>query len=106
MSRKGNCCDNASMENFWGVLKNKQIHPKMEVLEAKKIQKGLLGISQVAAIFRGTGWDSPGRFTESRAAFLPHGTGKTIRASLRENGDHECGDQVLLQEYREQPHEN
>jgi transposase InsO family protein len=25
MSRKGNCYDNASMESFWGVLKNEQI---------------------------------------------------------------------------------
>lgn len=26
MSRKGNCCDNAPMESFWGSLKNELIH--------------------------------------------------------------------------------
>jgi len=26
MSRKGNCYDNATMESFWGVLKNEQVH--------------------------------------------------------------------------------
>lgn len=26
MSRKGNCYDNAPMENFWGTLKNELVH--------------------------------------------------------------------------------
>jgi putative transposase len=26
MSRKGNCCNNAPMEGFWGSLKNEMIH--------------------------------------------------------------------------------
>lgn len=26
MSRKGNCYDNAPMENFWGTLKNESLH--------------------------------------------------------------------------------
>lgn len=26
MSRKGNCYDNASMENFWRTLKNELVH--------------------------------------------------------------------------------
>jgi putative transposase len=28
MSRRGNCCDNAVMERFWGALKSECVSPK------------------------------------------------------------------------------
>jgi putative transposase len=39
MSRKGNCYDNASMESFWGTLKNELIHHRRYKTRAQAIRE-------------------------------------------------------------------
>ncbi len=38
MSRKGNCFDNASMESFWGTLKQELVHHRRYRIRREAIQ--------------------------------------------------------------------
>ena len=39
MSRNGNCYDNASMESFWGTLKNELVHHQRYTTMAEAIRE-------------------------------------------------------------------
>jgi len=73
MSRKGDCWDNASMESFWGTLKNERVHHrKFETREQEKQE-----ISEYINIFynrqrkqKGLGYLSSAKFTKQYHATL------------------------------------
>jgi putative transposase len=68
MSRKGNCYDNASMEGFWGSLKNELIHRQRYATRAE----AEVAIQEYIEIFYNRerrhsrlGYVSPAQFTEN-----------------------------------------
>ena len=47
MSRKGNCYDNAPMENFWGTLKQELVHHR----KYRSRQEAIQDISEYIEVF-------------------------------------------------------
>ncbi|MBI4741782.1 MAG: IS3 family transposase [Betaproteobacteria bacterium] len=76
VSRRGNRCDNAPMESFWGTLKNELVHRRRHETRAEAIQE----MAGLIEIFYGRYRRRPRSGHLSPAAFTRQFYGKQLAA--------------------------